>query len=258
MIRTINVTKHGLFIRSFVVLATFGVLVNLWDLVELLPIFNRFAEVYPYYVPKSLVNLLHIGLALFVASLLFKTRLKGALENLGLYGSLWIGLLFGAIAVIPLYAIFAIAMGFNPEEPFGAIIFLSVISPIAEEVMGRGFAFGLLRKFGWNFWPAALVPALVMAALHIEADFALGQAVGVFLITGIGFTAFSWFYERWGNNLWIPISLHMLMNLAWNIFSVGDSAFAGWLPTTMQVTTVIVAVALTIWRNGIPIPALRD
>ncbi len=48
-----------------------------------------------------------------------------------------------------------------------------------------------------------------------------------------------------------------MMNLAWNIFSVGESAFAGWLPTLMQVTTILVAIALTLGRDRIPIPALR-
>jgi hypothetical protein len=49
----------------------------------------------------------------------------------------------------------------------------------------------------------------------------------------------------------------MLMNLAWNIFPVGESAFAGWLPTTMQATTLIMAVALTIWKSRIPVAPLR-
>ncbi len=243
--------------RSLVVLATFCVLAKLWDLAELIPAYQGLLEVYPYYVPNSLVNILQIAIALLVAALLFKTRLMGALENLGPSANIGIGFLVGGVAVLPLYAAFALVMGYDPDEPFGAIVFLSVIAPFAEEVIGRGFAFGLLRKIGWHFWPAALVPALVMAALHIQSDFVFGQAAGVFLITFVGFTVFSWLYERWGNNLWAPISLHIMMNLAWNIFSVGESAFAGWLPTLMQVTTILVAIALTLGRDRIPIPALR-
>ena len=34
----------------------------------------------------------------------------------------------------------------------------------------------------------------------------------------------AWFYERWGFNLWVPFFLHCLMNLAWNVFAVGESA----------------------------------
>lgn len=251
-------TRHCTVIRSFLLLAIFGIMMKLWELAELVPAYKKLAEMYPYYISKSLVNLLQIGLAFFVTALMFRTKLKGAIANLGLRANLWAGLLFGGTAVFPLYAVFAAVMVFNPEESFGAILFLSVISPVAEEVMGRGFAFGLLRRLGWSFWPAALVPGLAMATLHLEGRFSLGQAAGVFLITGIGFTAFSWFYERWGNNLWVPIALHILMNLAWNIFSVGTSAFAGWLPTIMQFTTLILAIALTLWRRRLSIAALRS
>jgi membrane protease YdiL (CAAX protease family) len=257
MISSVKAMRRGMVIRSLLVLSIFGVLTKLWDLVELVPAYKRLAEMFPYYVPKSLVNLLQVGLALFVTVLMFRTKLKSAFASFGLKASLETGFLVGGIAVFPLYAVFAFAMGFSPKESLGAILFLSVISPVAEEVIGRGFAFGLLRKLGWSFWPAALVPALVMASEHIEGDFSLGQAAAVFLITGIGFTAFSWFYERWGNNLWVPIALHMLMNLAWNLFSVGESAFAGWLPTIMQAATLILAVTLTLWRNRIPIATLH-
>ncbi len=44
------------------------------------------------------------------------------------------------------------------------------------------------------------------------------------------------------------------MNLSWQVFAVGDdSALAGWLPTALQLTTVVVAVLLTVYRQRLPL-----
>ena len=199
-----------------------------------------------------ILNLVEIAVVLATASLLLKSKLGESLRALGLRENLLKSLKPAAIAVIPLYAVFAFTMPLPQSWAFGGILYLAVISPIAEEIVFRGFVFGFLRRFGWNFWFAAIIPALVFASLHLRADFDFSQAAGVFMITGIGALIFSWLYERWDNNLWVPIGVHVLMNLAWEIFNVGESAFAGWLPTTMQVTTLGVAILLTLNKEKIP------
>lgn len=249
MIEHNNVSPAGRRWRNTVLLlAGFAglLLIDRNNLAAWLPAFAEFAGQVPWYIRNSSVNLLHIVLAIAFAAVFLRRRLVETLRILGLLGSLPIGWGFAAASVLPLYLVFWFAMGFGPEQPVLAIVYLAFISPVAEELLGRGLVFGLMRRIGWGFWPAALIPAAVMALLHWQADFSLGQAAGVLLITFGGFIAFAWFYERWGFNLWVPIGLHCLMNLAWNLFTVGDSAFAGWLPTLMQITTLVVAIALTL------------
>jgi len=234
--------------KTLLLLAGFAGLLQIdhGNLSAWLPAFERFSERVPWYVRNSSVNLMHVALTVAFAAVFLRRRLTGTLRALGLLGSLSTGWGFAAASVLPLYLVFWVAMGFGPDEPTLAILYLAFISPIAEELLGRGLVFGLMRRLGWGFWSAALIPAAVMALLHWQADFSLGQAAGVLLITFGGFTAFAWFYERWGFNLWVPIGLHCLMNLSWSLFSVGESAFAGWLPTVMQITTLVVGIGLTL------------
>ena len=242
---------------SLRVLAVFGVLVLDYfglDILGLVPGYSDWAASQPFYLRGIIFNLVEIAVVLAAGALLLKSKLGESLRSLGLRGKVLKGLKPAVIAVIPLYAVFALTMPLPPSWTFGAILYLAVISPIAEEILFRGFMFGFLRRFGWNFWFAALVPALLFAAGHLRADFDLSQATGVFLITGIGALIFSWLYERWDNNLWVPIGFHVLMNLAWEVFEVGDSAFAGTLSTVMQVVTLGLAILLTLkWTS----PATR-
>jgi hypothetical protein len=69
--------------------------------------------------------------------------------------------------------------------------------------------------------------------------------VGIFLITGTGAGVFSWLLKEW-QNLWIPIGLHIGMNLWWEVFSVGATALGGWFPFALQTASVLLAIALTI------------
>lgn len=43
---------------------------------------------------------------------------------------------------------------------------------------------------------------------------------------GHGATTFSRLFEKW-DGLWVPLGLHITMNFAWNLFAVGDGAYAG-------------------------------
>jgi len=133
-----------------------------------------------------------------------------------------------------------------------AVFYLSLLSPVAEEVVYRGFAFGQIRRrAGWGLWTTALLIGLVFGLGHLGMNQNIEEAIGVFLITAIGGVIFSWIYEKWNYNLWAPIGIHFLMNLAWNIFDVGDSAFAGWLPTTMQASVLVMVVLLIKFKSRI-------
>ncbi len=233
---------------AVVILVVFVVADWLQEILYLSAAYRSLYQEYPFYFPESLKSLLQIGLVIAAVSLLRRVGPEGALRELGLLHPLRVGFLFALVACLPLWVVFAIINPLAESFPVAEVFYLSVLSPLAEEVVYRGFAFGQLRRLaGWGFWPAALLPAAVFGWGHAEGSGDIGTGLAIFLITGIGSVLAAWFYERWGFNLWVPFFLHCLMNLAWNVFAVGESAFAGWLPTVLQVSTLGLAAVLTIY-----------
>jgi membrane protease YdiL (CAAX protease family) len=159
------------------------------------------------------------------------------------------------LAALPLWAVFSLTLPVAQGVDPWAVLYLAGLSPLAEETVFRAFAYGQLRRLGWGFWWAVLVPAAVFGLVHLRPDQSPAQMAGVFLITAVGGLLFSFVYERWGRDLWAPFAVHAAMNLAWQLFAVGESAFAGWLPTVMQAVVAILAVALTLWRDRLPLLA---
>lgn len=91
-----------------------------------------------------------------------------------------------------------------PEEPAAAFFFLlnlTILAPIAEEIVFRGVIMNLLRRFGDCF--ALLLSSLLFAAVHmnlvqIPNAFIMGLVIGYFsLCTG---------------SLWTGVCIHMLNN----------------------------------------------
>ncbi len=174
---------------------------------------------------------------------------RGTLDWLGLARSPVAALRLVATALIPLYLVFAVTQPLARDIASAGVLYLAFIGPLAEEIVFRGVAFGLLRRMaGWPFWIAALLPAIVFGLGHANPFVAAPTIddIMTFTITASGAFIFSWLYERWHFNLWVPVFLHALMNFAWSLFRVGEGAFAGWLPTAMQVTSVTLAIFLTL------------
>lgn len=217
-------------------------------LIRFVPGYSALREAYPYYVGQSYRSLIEILLVLLLASVLL--RKPGVLETLGLGSAPWNGLKAATLMVLPLYLVFAFVFSIAQMVPM-EVLFLAAISPFAEELVYRGFAFGMLRKIaGWGFWPAALLPAAFFAWGHIDQANDLTSVIMTVAITGGGSLVFAWLFERW-DGLWVPLGLHVTMNFAWNLFAVGDGAFAGTLPTVMQLTTIIMAIVITLFRHRI-------
>ena len=240
-------------IHAAVVLVLFAVLSRLQSVVSLLPAYRGLYDLHPFYVPEGMRSAVEILLALLTVALLNKVGLLGALRELGWLHRPWPGLIFALLACFPLWTVFSltlpVAHGLDPW----AVLYLAVLSPLAEETVFRGFAYGQLRNIGWGFWPAAIVPAVVFGLVHLRAGQSAAAMAGVFAIAGIGGVLFSFVYERWDRSLWAPWGVHALMNLSWNVFALGHGPLAGWLPTAMQAVTAVVAVALCLWRPRLPL-----
>jgi membrane protease YdiL (CAAX protease family) len=71
------------------------------------------------------------------------------------------------------------------------------------------------------------------------------EMAGLLLLTGTGGVLFAWLAYRW-QSLWFPISVHILTNLWWAVFSVSDTALAGWFAFALQLTSIVTAIAITL------------
>lgn len=221
------------------------------DLIAFVPGYAAIREGYPYYFANSYRDLIEGILLVVAAFALLRNSGPAALETLGIGNAPWGGLKAAAVMVVPLYLVYAFAFGIAEMVPM-EVLYLAGISPLVEELAYRGFAFGLLRKVtGWGFWPAALFPAAFFAWDHLDLAGDFIDIIMTLAITGLASILFAWLFERWGS-LWVPIGLHVMMNFASNLFAVGDGAFAGVLPTVMQLTTAIIAILVTVFRQRIP------
>jgi membrane protease YdiL (CAAX protease family) len=133
---------------------------------------------------------------------------------------------------------------------------LCVLSPLAEEVLFRGYAFRqLYRRAGWRFLPAVLVTAAVFAIGHVigqSRQWDAVQLLGTLAITGIGGLLFAWVLIRWDDNLWVPISVHVFFNLWWELFAVDQGPVGGIAANAGRAAAIALGIALTVYRDRIP------
>ena len=241
-----------------VVLIIFATLSQLHDLLRLIPGvregYRQLGEFLPFPLLGELRSMVQIVVVLLAVKGIHRFTLARSISDLGVRAHIARPALFGLLATLPMWITFGIFGVMVRSIAVNSVLYLAFISPLAEELLFRGFAFGQIRRHaGWRFWPAALTTAIVFGLGHIGIHQDPGQALGVFLITGVGGILFAWIYERWHFNLWAPFWLHCLMNLNWQIFDVGESAFAGWLPTALQFTVVVFAIVLTLVKDRIPL-----
>ena len=81
-------------------------------------------------------------------------------------------------------------------------------------------------------WPfrVAVWPSVVLSGWgHVEKNENLLEGAGLFFLTGSGGLLFARLVCRW-QNLWVPMALHICMNLWWELFSVSRTAIGGWFP----------------------------
>src|SRR2546428_362952 len=75
---------------------------------------------------------------------------------------------FGLLATLPMSIGFALVTGFAVHLELRTILVSVLIAPFAEEALFRGYIFRrLYRRAKWRFWPAALVPSVLFALLHV-------------------------------------------------------------------------------------------
>lgn len=156
-------------------------------------------------------------------------------------------------AALPMAAAFAVAFPLARGSDAWTIWMTAIVSPVAEEVLFRGWLFRqLYQRARWPFWLAALANAAPFAYGHLAQ--AQGGGVlalaGVIAVTGLGAAFFAWVSLRAGWNLWYAIGLHALMNLWWALFAVSDTAVGGWTANLARLATIAAAIAIVTVRRG--------
>lgn len=231
------------------------------DLLRLVPGYLELFERFEYYVPRSLRSVAELVLIVAAVCAIHRTGPRAAVRELGLGPPVAAAIVFGLAATAPMGLTFAITHPFAPD-PLPEVLYLALLSPVAEEVAFRGLLFGQLwRRARWGLWPALVVSSVVFGLGHADDASTLTEALGLLALTGLGAGIFAWVYSRWGT-LVAPIALHVLMNLCWSLWQVGDGALAGWVPFALQMTTVVLAIALTLLASrkgwlGAPGEAVR-
>lgn len=181
----------------------------------------------------------------FVTGLLF--GFGNTLKTLGLQKDFLTGLVFALITVSPMLISSAVTGQIDENPDVFLLLRSTLFAGFAEEWLFRGFLFGILfRKLGWGFIPASAIGALFFGLGHIYQGSTIAETAGIFLITAVGAAWFAWLYVEWNNNLWVPVFLHVLMNLSWALFEVSTNALGGWYTNLFRVITIALTIIITI------------
>lgn len=198
---------------------------------------DRTLRLYAYYS-------LPIGIVLIASALLYGPQKVAA--SLGLNKGFLKGMSYGLLFTLPMFIGYA-SIGTLQEDWSLMGLFFLFIGATMEEVVYRGFLFGqLFRKANWGFIPAVLLNAVIFGIGHLYQGNSFGETTGVFLVTLLGGIWFAWLYIEWDNNLWVAISLHIFMNLSWQLFAVGDNALGGWGANFFRIMTIALSIIFTI------------
>ncbi len=171
-------------------------------------------------------------------------------DNIGIIKGFVTGLLFSIITVFPMLISSAFIGRIGADLKISGLIHQTIIVGFMEEYLFRGFLFGLLfRKSGWGFIPASISGALIFGLGHIYQGSTFMETIGIFFVTSIGAVWFAWLYIEWNNNLWIPIFLHILMNLSWSLFEISNNALGGFYSNLFRIITIALTIIITIKYN---------
>lgn len=197
-----------------------------------------------------------VGVPIFAGTLLISGR-KEFVSSLGLNKSFLKALAFSILCTSPMFLGFSLLFDLNTGISLNRILVAILAAAFFEELYFRGFLFGQLFKHtSLGFISSVFLGALLFGLIHLYQSNDFAELVGIFLITFIGAILFAWVYVEWDYNLWVPIMLHLLMNLAWEIFNAGDNALGGVYSNVFRTITIALIITITVLykrRKGIPL-----
>ncbi|MEM7549796.1 MAG: CPBP family intramembrane glutamic endopeptidase [Bacteroidota bacterium] len=187
-----------------------------------------------------------VGLPIFISLTFLHTKHK-VFESLGLNGNLKNGILAALIGASPMLIGYAFVFEFNNKITIHDVVTGSICAALFEELYYRGFLFGqVFRYTKIGFIPSILFGALLFAFAHLYQSQDVATLIGIFITTFLGAILFAWVYTEWGFNIWVPVFLHLFMNLFWEMFSAGDNALGDMYSNLFRVMTIALVIIGTI------------
>ncbi len=161
-----------------------------------------------------------------------------------------VGFYFALISTLPMIISSYFLGEFDKNLTLTTFLHYTIIGAFMEEFLFRGFIFGILfRKLKWGFIPASMLGGVVFGIGHLYQGSNFLESFSVFIVTFIGALWFAWLFIEWKENLWIPIFLHIFMNLSWTVFNVGINAAGDSKTNVFRTITIILTIILTIVYN---------
>lgn len=175
---------------------------------------------------------------------------RNIIKELRIQKGFLFGFGFSFVMVLPMLISSAVMGEIDKSLSPSAFLHGTVLAGFMEEFLFRGFLFGILfRKLKWGFIPAAMLGAVIFGLGHLYQGSTIGETTGVFLVTFMGAMWFAWLFIEWNENLWIPIFMHILMNLSWLLFDVGNNALGDNSSNIFRIITIALTVVVTIVYN---------
>lgn len=187
-------------------------------------------------------------------------RGAGVLAALGL--STWTtrGALLAVLGTLPMAVGLAAPDG-SAAELLDTLLVGSLLAPLGEELLFRGYAVSGLLDGGWPRGRAIVATGLLFGLLHVPGALSsgVGPAVSTGLVTALGGVWYGWLYLRWQRSLWVPLLAHMAMNTWWTLGDMGPTAGSGGaLATATRALAITIVTVLTLRWTKPPRSALRE
>jgi CAAX protease family protein len=220
---------------------------NAHELLSLLSAYRQLHRTAPFYYVESIDKIGGAILCVLAVLLLRRAGPRDAARELGLSAPVLPAVAFALGVSLPMLIGFVLTRSLNPRLEIRSLLFLTVFSPFIEELEYRGFG---IRQFqrgtGWPFWAVVWPSAILFGLGHVEKGQSVQEMAALFFLTGSWAVLVSWLLYRW-QNLWIPVALHICMNLWWELFSIARTAIGGWFPFAMQTLTMLLAIVATLY-----------
>ena len=235
-----NRTTRNIIITLICFLAYYIAFENFAKIMQLI---NRFLN---YRLLSYFITYIIIGVPIFLGTYLINSNYK-VFNNLGISKNILRGLILAIIFALPMFIGGLIFYKFNTEIIIPKLIAGTIFAGFFEELYFRGFLFGqIFRSTNLGFIPSIIIGAIVFACAHLYQSQNFSIMTGIFITTFLGAIFFAWLFVEWDYNLWVPVFLHTLMNLSWNLFNVSDNALGNINSNIFRGLTIAAAIILTI------------
>jgi uncharacterized protein len=136
------------------------------------------------------------------------------------------------------------AGAFSPDAGYVWLILgVSILAPVAEELIFRGIIQGELRK-AMPEWAAIIIQALIFALFHLQ-PIQITYVLLPGLLLGLAYA--------WSRSIWVPIIMHILFNFLGSVVPalIGTDETLGDILFVSEVAFILVGVLATVffWLN---------